>query len=217
MVRSQLDLYVGIHKGQRSRIFDIAMKAGTIDYTDQDALDRFCSELTAFREHMCLHASLEEKLIHPLLSERVPGGARKLEKDHRVMHQQLDDIVAQFEGVRARSAESEMHRELVLEFYRAWNRFISFYFIHINEEEENVQPTLWKICTDKELAETFKAILASQNPEELKYDLQIMLPAMNMYERAEIINAGRANTPPQVFKAFSRLPNRYSAQTIGRV
>jgi hypothetical protein len=135
----------------------------------------------------------------------VPGGARKLDEDHRVMNQQFDDIVAQFDGIRVRPAESEVRRELLLEFYRAWNRFISFYFTHINEEEENVQPTLWKICTDKELAETFKSILASQNPEEVKYDLQIMLPAMNIHERAEIINAGRANIPPQAFQGFLKL------------
>jgi len=202
---SQLDLYVGIHKGQRGKFFDIARKAGTVDYYDQDSLDKLYYELIAFREHMRLHASLEEKFIHPFLSERIPGGARKLESDHRMMRQQFDDIVTQFEGIGARSTESEMSRELVLEFYRAWNRFASFYFMHINKEEENVQPTLWKICTNKELAETFKAILASQNPEELKYNLQIMLPAMNMYERAELINAGRANIPPQVFQGVLKL------------
>jgi hemerythrin-like domain-containing protein len=204
-VGNRVDLYAGVHKGQRARFFRIMMKAGTLDYDDRDSLDRLYDELTAFREHMRLHASLEERFIHPLLSERVPGGARKLEEDHRTMHQQFDDIVAQFEGIRSRASESEMRRELVLEFYRAWNRFISFYFMHINEEEENVQPTLWKICTDKELAEIFKSILASQNPEELKYDLQIMLPAMNTYERAEMINAGRASTPPQAFQGLLKL------------
>jgi hemerythrin-like domain-containing protein len=204
-VSSQIDLYVGIHKGQRVKFFDIARKAGRMAYSDQGSLDQLFDELIAFREHMRLHASLEEKFIHPLLSERVPGGARKLERDHRLMHQQLDDITTQFEGIKTRFAESETRRELVLEFYRAWNRFISFYFTHINEEEENVQPTLWKICINKELADTFKAILASQNPEELKYNLQIMLPAMNIYEQAEIINAGRANIPPQAFQGFLKL------------
>lgn len=202
---SQLDLYVGIHKGQRGKFFDIARKAGRMDYRDQGSLERLYDEIVAFREHMRLHASLEEKFIHPTLSERVPGGARKLEEDHRLMNQQFDDIVAQFEGLKAKSVESEIGRELILEFYRSWNRFISFYFTHINEEEENVQPTLWKICTNKELAETFRAILTSQNPEELKYDLQIMLPTMNIYEQAETINAGRANTPPQVFQGFLKL------------
>ncbi len=204
-MNSRIDLYVGIHKGQRDRFFQIMMKAGTMDYNDKDSLDRLYGKLTAFREHMRLHASLEEKFIHPLLSERVPGGARKLEEEHRAMHEQFDDIVAQFDGIKSKSTESEMRRELILEFYRAWNRFISFYFSHINVEEENVQPTLWKICTDKELAEIFRAILASQNPEELKYNLQLMLPAMNLYERAEILNAGRASMPPQAFQVVLKL------------
>ncbi|HVP16712.1 MAG TPA: hemerythrin domain-containing protein [candidate division Zixibacteria bacterium] len=201
----QLDVYTGVHKGQRTRFFDIMMKAGTMDYEDEDSLDRLYYELTALREHVFLHASLEEKFIHPLLSERVPGGARKLEEDHRMMHQQFDDIVAQLDWIRARSTESEMRGRLVLEFYRGWNRFISFYFMHINEEEENVQPMLWKICTAKELDEAHKAMIASQSPEELKYDLQIMLPAMNLHERPEIFYAARVSMPPQVFQGLLKV------------
>jgi hypothetical protein len=32
-----------------------------------------------------------------------------------------------------------------------------------------------------------------------------MLPAMNMHERAEIINAGRASMPPQTFQGLLKL------------
>jgi hemerythrin-like domain-containing protein len=201
-VSSQIDLYTGIHKGQRGKFFGIMVKAGTIDYDNKESLDKLYLELTAFREHMRLHASLEEKFIHPFLSQRVPGGARKLEEDHRRMHQQIDDIVEQLEGIRTKLTESEVRRELVLEFYRSWNRFISFYFWHINKEEENAQPMLWKICTGKELAETFKTILANQHPDELKYDLQIMLPMMNIHERADLINSGRQSIPPQAFQGL---------------
>jgi len=204
-VSDQLDIYTGVHKGQRGRFFDIMMKAGTVDYDDKDSLDGLYHELTAFREHVFLHASLEEKFIHPLLSGRVPGGARKLEEDHCRMHQQFDDIVAQLDGIRARSTESEMRGELVLEFYRSWNRFASFYFMHINEEEENAQPMLWKICTAKELDEAHKGMISSQSPEELKYDTQIMLPATNKYERQEIFYEGRASMPPQVFQGLLKV------------
>jgi hemerythrin-like domain-containing protein len=207
-VSSQPDLYVGIHKGQRGKFFGIAMQAGVIDLADQASLDRLYDELSFFREHMKLHASLEEKFIHPLLSERVPGGARKLEEDHRKIDQQFDDIVTQFDAIRAKSIDFEKRSELVLEFYRAWNRFISLYFAHINDEEENVQPTLWKLCTNEELANTFRTILTSQKPDELKYNLEMMLPAMNLYERAEILNAGRASAPPEMFQAVLKLAER---------
>jgi hypothetical protein len=82
MMGNKLDLYAGVHKGQRGKFSAIMMKAGTIDYNGKESLDRLYSELIAFREHMYRHASLEERFIHPLLSARVPSGARKLEEDH---------------------------------------------------------------------------------------------------------------------------------------
>ena len=198
----QIDIYTSIHKGQRARFLDIMMRAGTLANDDTESLNSLHRELTKFKEHMFLHASLEEKFIHPMLSERVPGGARKLEDDHRMMHQQFDDIAAQLDVIRARSTESEMRSNVILEFYRAWNRFISFYFTHTNEEEENVQPMLWKVCTAKELDEAHKAMITSQNPEELEYDLQIMLQAVNTHERPEIFYAARVSMPPQVYQGL---------------
>ena len=198
-------MYTDIHKGQRGRFFKISAQAGTIDYADQKSLDMFHDELTSFKEHMRLHAALEEKYVHPLLSERVPGGAKKLEEDHRNINQQFDDLVTHFNAIRSKPADFETRRELALEFYRAWNRFVSFYFMHINEEEESVQPTLWKLCTNEELANTFRTILASQKPNELKYNLEIMLPAMNLDERAKTINAARASAPPEMFQAVLKV------------
>lgn len=123
-MNDQIDLYANIHKGQRSRFFKIAMQAGTTDYADQNALDRLYDELNSFREHMRLHADAEEKYIHPMLSERVPGGARKLEEDHRIINQRFDDLVTHLDRTRAQSADLKRRRELILEFYRAWNRFL---------------------------------------------------------------------------------------------
>lgn len=193
---NQIDLYFSVHKGQRNRFFIISVKAGTIDWADQNTIDRLQEELESFREHMRLHAALEEKFIHPLLSERVPGGSRKLYEDHRMMHQQFDDLLAHFKRVKAKSTDFEKRQELALESYRAWNRFIAFYFTHIDYEEEDVQPSLWKLCTSKELVETFKLILANQTPKELMGNLEMMLPAMSLNERVSLLNEGRVNMPP---------------------
>jgi hemerythrin-like domain-containing protein len=204
----QVDVYTNIHKGQRSKFFSISMEAGMIDCADQNAMDRLQEKLESFREHMHLHAAHEEKFIHPLLSERIPGGSSRLNEEHRIMHQQLDDLLADFKGIRTKFSDFEKQQELVLEFYRAWNRFMAFYFMHIDYEEENVQPSLWKLCTNKELAEAFKQILANQTPEELMSDLEMMLPALNLSERVVLFNAGRANLPPQASEAFLKLAER---------
>jgi len=205
MATEHIDLYSSIHKGQRSRFFKIAMTAGTIDYNDQKALEKFHEELRAFNEEMRVHASLEEKFIHPLLSNRVPGGARRLEEDHRTMHQKFDDLVANFEAAMSRSIDFEKRNEAALEFYLCWNRFIAFYFSHIDFEEESVQPTLWKLCTNKELGNQFKLILADQTPKELMENLGMMFPAMNLNERTQILTMGRVSMPPEAFQAVLKV------------
>ena len=204
----QVDVYTNIHKGQRSRFFSISAEIGTIDYADRNAMDKLQKKLESFGEDMRLHAALEEKFIHPLLSERIPGGSSKLNEDHRSMLRQLDDLLADFVGMRTKFSDFEKQQEIVLEFYRAWNRFMAFYFTHIDYEEEIIQPSLWKLCTTEELAEAFKLILADQTPEQLMSSLEMMFPAMNLSERVALFNAGRANLPPQASEAFLKLAER---------
>ena len=204
-MNSQVDLYSGIHKAQRARFFTISKAAGTLDINDQNALNRLEGELASFREHMYLHAGLEEKFIHPLLSERVPGGANRLNEDHRIMHRQFDELIACFGEMKKKTNVFEKREELSLEFYLAWNRFTSFYLNHIDYEEEYAKPSLSKLCTNDELANTFGRILADQTPKELMNNLGMMLPAMNPSERVILLNQGRATMPPDAFQAVLKL------------
>jgi hypothetical protein len=200
-----VDLYSPAHKGQRARIFHFAEKAGTMDYSDKTALLTVCEDLKTIRDEFRLHASLEEKFIHPLLSNRVPGGAKKLEQAHRDMHEQLDDVVLHAENLEVKDANFEKQGELGLEFYRAWNRFIAFYLTHINEEEEQIQPTLRSLCTDQELMMTFSTIIASMSPVELMGVLRMMIPAMNQNERTGLLSSVKSHAPPQAFQNISNL------------
>jgi hypothetical protein len=207
-MQGQVDLYTGVHKGQRARFFMICKAAGSLNVNDQNALTGLEGEIASFREHMHVHAGLEEKFIHPLLSERVPGGANRLNEDHRTMHRQFDELITCFGEIKKKPTDFEKREELPLEFYRAWARFISFYFNHIDYEEEHVMPSLWKLCTNDELAETFKKILADQTPKELMDNLGVMLPAMNSTERAMLLNQGRISMPPEAFQAILKLAER---------
>lgn len=183
----------------------ISKAAGILDTNDQNSLNRLESELVSFREHMYLHAGLEEKFIHPLLAERVPGGANRLNEDHRIMHRQFDELIACFGEIKKKPNDFEKRQELSLEFYLAWNRFTSFYFNHIDYEEENVMPSLLKLCTNDELINTFKQILADQTPKELMDNLAMMLPAISPTERAMILSQGRVTMPPEAFQAVLKL------------
>lgn len=121
------------------------------------------------------------------------------------MHQKFDDLIANFEAAMSRSIDFEKLSDLALEFYLGWNRFITFYFAHIDFEEESVQPTLWKLCTNEELGNQFKLILANQTQEELMENLGMMFPAMNLNERMQILSMGRASMPPEAFQAVLKI------------
>ncbi len=205
---SNIDLYRDIHKGQRCRFLNIAVQAGKLDYTDREALDGLYGELYSFREHMRLHASLEERFIHIILSQRVPGGARQLEEDHRVIRQEFDNLVEDLDVIRAKTSDFEKIGELALEFYRAWSRFTAFYLMHIDKEEEQAMPILWKLCTVKELAETHRLMITDQKQDELVEDFEMILPNANPQERVEILGMLRVMMPSEAYQEFLNLAER---------
>jgi hemerythrin-like domain-containing protein len=203
-----IDLYTSTHKGQRLKFSEISNAAGTLNINDQNKLNSLEVALVSFRDHMYKHASLEEKFIHPLLAERVPGGADRLEEDHRVMHKQFENIVACFGELKKKLTDFEQRDELSLEFYRAWSRFISFYLDHIDFEEDHVMPLLWKLCTDDELAGRFRQIVTDLTPNQLMYNLEIILPALNPAERFMTLKMGQTTMPTEAFQAVLNVAER---------
>jgi hemerythrin-like domain-containing protein len=200
-----IDLYTSTHKGQRLKFSEISNAAGTLNLNDQNKLNSLEVALVSFRDHMYQHASLEEKFIHPLLAQRVPGGADRLEADHRIMHKQFDNLVACFGELKKKPTDFEQRDELSLEFYRAWSRFISFYLDHIDYEEDHVMPLLWKLCTQDELAGRFRQIMADQTTKQLLSNLGIILPALNPAERFMILKMGQATMPPEAFQTVTKV------------
>lgn len=204
-MQDQIDLYADAHKGQRLRFSMISKAAGTLDINNQEALISLENDIISFREHMFLHASHEEKFVHPLLSEKVPGGANKLNEDHRIMHQQFDEIVACFGEMKKKQTDSEKLQDLAQEFYLAWNRFTSFYMSHIDYEEEHAMLTLRKLCTYGELSDTRAKILESQDSKSMMYSLEMILPALNPTERFLVLSQGLKNVPSEAFQGALKI------------
>ncbi len=193
------------HKGQRLRFSTISTAAGTLDLGNQEALTSLENDIVAFREHMFLHASHEERFIHPLLSERIPGGANRLNEDHKDMHRQFDEIVACFGEMKKKPLDFEKLQEVAHELYLAWNRFMAFYLTHINYEEEHAMPELWKLCTYDELASVRGKILGGQDPTSMMYSLAMILPALSPTERFLVLSQGLKSTPPEMFQGALKI------------
>lgn len=192
---SKIDLYASAHKGQRYQLLQINNQAGTLDMYNSKAIENLMLGFEELRKEFFLHATLEENYIHPLLYERKPEGAKDLEKDHRKQRKQLDDLREHLITLQQKPKNFEKRKELALEFYRGLNRFTADYLVHIDKEEEIIQPFLWNLCTDEELAKAYGALISSMELGELMMFLKIMFPAMNIYERAKMIESSKQIGP----------------------
>lgn len=188
-------------------MFQISGLAGRVDPHVPGGLEDLRSRIAEFREELRNHARMEEVFIHPALAQRVPGGARGLEREHEIMHRHLDDIMATADLlVQGPSSTTEI-RALVQELYLAWNRFVAFYLMHIDAEEEQVQPALWRLCSEVEVRAMLGKILEAETPGQLAFDVAMMLPAMTRSERIEMVRS-LVNPPPEVVRMFDDIARR---------
>jgi hemerythrin superfamily protein len=199
------NLYVLDHKGQRARLFELSVKAGRLNNANQWVLDGFSDALHSVQRNLLLHAQGEEKFIHPLLADRVPGGAEKLDEEHRTMEHLLENLVSHADRILMKPIAPEERQELGLEFYLAFNRFISFYLGHIDEEEEYVQPTLWHFCSDDELRIAWGKTLASMTPAQSLENLEMTIPATTIDELAVSFSQMKDSAPPELLKTVVEL------------
>jgi len=203
-----LNMYAGIHKGQRLALFRLSMRAGALDNNDKKDFKSFRNDLAALRDEVREHIKHEETYVHPFLRERVPGAAKDLEDDHRDTERMFDELVDDFDGIMGKPIEFDKLFELCLEFYRALNRFITHYLVHINKEEEYIQPALWFVCTGDELWKAMCKILASLSPQQAMQDLSIIIPADNIDGLVELYLVAKDAIPPEGFKAACDLAQR---------
>jgi hypothetical protein len=82
-INKPLNMYAGIHKGQRMALFQLSMRAGALDHNDMKEFKDFRNDLAGLRNEFRNHVKHEETYVHPFLFERVPGAAKDLEDDHR--------------------------------------------------------------------------------------------------------------------------------------
>jgi hypothetical protein len=194
-------MYAGIHKGQRLALFRLSIRAGALDHNTKKDIKAYGDDLAELRNEFRLHVKHEEGYVHPFLVERVPGAAKDLEDDHKIVERMFDELVNHFDGILGRSNDFNKLGELCLEFYRALNRFIAFYLVHINKEEEYVQPALWAVCTEDELRMILGRILASLSPKDAMQDLNMIIPADNVDGLAELYLVAKDSIPLEGFKA----------------
>jgi len=192
------DFYKDIHKGIRYSLFQTTIARGSVDPADDAARAVVVEQVRGITHLLDQHAEHEDDFIVPVLEVHAPELADVI----HVVHPQLDRRVADLRGLaaevqvtggtRARAAVHSLYLELA--------SFTSAYLEHQHFEERTCMYALADALPVDELVAIDQAIVGSIPPDELANGLSVMLPAMNIDNRAELLGGMRANAPAPVFE-----------------
>lgn len=197
------DLYRDIHKAIRAELFRVTLLVGQLDPADdagRTALGGALRELVRFLDQ---HAEHEDGNIGPLLTEHLPALEDEIERDHADFDRQGAYLIGLAET--AADALPGDRRPLLQHLYLDLAAFSSCYLRHQDLEERQVMPALQAAVGPDAVLAVHQQIIGSIPPEEMGSALVIMLPAMNVDDRTEMLGGMQAGAPPEVFQGIWNL------------
>ena len=192
-----VDLYRDIHKGIRAELFAITETAGSADPSDQGDRAALAAHVRSVVDLLVSHAEHEDGHIQPVLGTRLPDLAERIEDDHHRLEARIlglaemaDDVVTS-----AGPTRGDVHR-----LYVELASFTSSYLAHQDLEERVVMPALEAAIGVEAAVDIHLAIVGSIPPDVMAASLAVMLPAMNVDDRTELLGGMQAGAPAEVFE-----------------
>ena len=146
---------------------------------------------------LSIHADHEENWVHPKLRACAPDLVPELEHDHKEQDALFEAVEEIFDALKAGASEHPWALQHSL--YGKFSEFCGHYLVHMAREEETAMQLLQDNYSDEELMGLTDEIRGSTPPEDMAGFLSIMIPAMNVEERAAMFGGMKATAPPDVF------------------
>lgn len=185
------DLYRDIHKGIRSELFAVTEEAGRLDPSEGEARAALAAHVRDVVWLLVSHAEHEDAAIQPAIDDHLPALAAQIETDHATLERRLLDLASWADAAGGRADVHRLYVELA--------SFTSAYLAHQDVEERVVMPALEAAVGVPAVEAIHQAIVSSIPPDEMARSLAIMLPAMNVDDRAELLGGMQAGAPAEVF------------------
>jgi hypothetical protein len=193
------DLYREIHKGIRYAMFHTTIDAGALDVDDDasvGALVDRCNALVALLE---MHHDHEDVYVEPLVAEHAPELGLTVEWQHDAVERGMFRLRVLARGLS--EASTVDRRRVAHRLYLELGRFTAMYLEHQLFEERQVMPALCAAVSDADLEVVHSTLKQNVPPEVMARTMLVMLPAMNVDERAAMLG-GMSMAPPPVFAVF---------------
>ncbi len=188
------------HKGLRNALSQFSFLAGNTSYMDPlqvEKLNKVGNDLFTFLKQ---HANDENTVGLPEFEKKEPAVGEHIRKEHHnieEMQQKIEDLMHE---IHNESQKNEDITALAGKLYDSYHSFHSKYLAHMVDEEQNVQPLLWKHFTDDELLVFSKRIMGGMKPEILLMVFRYAAPAQSHPERVMALKGMKIGASPAIFE-----------------
>jgi hypothetical protein len=197
-----LDLYKDIHKGIRAELFAVTGAAGSLDPADRVGRHDLARYVGSVVDLLVQHAEHEDTYGQPVIEAHLPAYARRVAEEHEALEARMvglralaDDNVNAVSDLRGRTHA----------LYIDLASFTSAYLAHQDMEERDLMPALHAAIGFEQVLTIHSTIIASIPPDDMARSAAIMIPAMNIDDRADLLGGMKAGAPPEVFEGVWNL------------
>jgi hypothetical protein len=206
-----VDLYRDIHKGIRAELFTVTATAGSLDPADRPAWIDLGRRINVVLDLLVDHAEHEDTHIHPVLADVLPELAVRMGEEHEAIEARFDAL--RDLTVLVASVPVPEVRLVADRLYLQFAELTGVYLLHQDAEEWVVMPALQQAIGVPATVAINEAIVGSIPPEKMAASLAVMLPAMNVDDRVELLGGMQAGAPPEVFAGVWALAGQVLAPT----
>jgi len=193
------DGYRDVHKGIRAELFAVVGSAGNVDPADRSGRAAVAAHVADVVELLVLHAHHEDLHILPVLEAHDAAVFERLEADHAALDARLARIAERAQFVTG-AAPSEQRARLH-NLYLDLASFSGAYLTHQEFEERVAMPAVLAAVGVEGAIAINETIVSNIPPPIMAKSLAIMLPAMNVDDRTELLGAMQQSAPPEAFAA----------------
>ena len=202
-MKERVSLYNEIHKGLRSQLLGLLVDCGRANPHDREVVGALLTRLRTLHGMLEEHAAHEDRWVEPLLAELRADIAESLKADHA----RIDGAIPSLESAFVRWDEAADDERITMGrlAYGALSTFVGTYLTHMGREEDEAMPVLQAAMTDEQLLQVSAQLRGAIPPPRMAQFVSIMLPAMNVEERAEMFAGLKANAPREVLDGMCEL------------
>lgn len=190
-----MNIYAVPHKGLRLALGQLCHRAGSVDWSDPEAVKELHTQGSELFELLALHLNSEEEVVLPAIEAKVPGSTEENHDEH-LMLQKLEDKLA--DQLDALAAAPSMEKALV--FYDQLNHFLGRYFQHMEGEEGQMNKLIWDNFNDEEIAAWHGTIMSKFTPDQVFSWFKYIIPALHPAEQNIVLGGFKANAPTEVYQ-----------------